>query len=78
MKLWVRSQNKEISMNVDNIFIKPNNEKTYDILTGKNGVYYYLGTYETKKRALEVLNLLEQRFEGCLGYRSPVFKMPEN
>ncbi len=58
MELWVRSQDKRILMKVDNIFLDANYDNkrisTYD------GDNTELGTYKTKKRALEVLDEIQK------------------
>ena len=57
MELWVRSQDKRILQKVDNIFLDANYENkrisTYD------GDSVELGTYETKERAIEVLDEIQ-------------------
>lgn len=65
MKIWIRSQDKENLIKVDNIqykFIKG------DLYTGVRGHHYIktyydelkiLGEYETKERALEVLDEIQ-------------------
>lgn len=59
MNLWIRSQDKRILQKVDNIFLDANYENkrisTYD------GDNIELGTYETKERALEILDEIEER-----------------
>ena len=54
MELWIRSQDRRILQKVDNIFLDANYENkrisTYD------GDNIELGTYETKERALEILD----------------------
>lgn len=54
MDLWIRSQDKRLLQKVDNIFLDANYENkrisTYD------GDNTELGTYETKERALKVLD----------------------
>lgn len=56
MDLWIRSQNKDILMKVDNLLI--DSEKnvifTHKFINNKE-VTYTLGKYKTKERALEVL-----------------------
>ena len=60
MNLWVRSQDKRILMKVDNIFLDANYDNkrisTYD------GDNTELGTYETKERALEILDEIQNIF----------------
>ena len=70
MKLWIRSQDKEKLLKCNDIAILKNmiNEeesikfKGYKIVGyfDKNTEYEKLGTYETKERALEVLDEIEK------------------
>ena len=74
----MRSQDKRILQKVDNIFLDANYENkrisTYD------GDNVELGTYKTKKRAIEVLDeiqdLLQNAYVGSLN--RIVYQMPEN
>lgn len=71
MNLWVRSQDKEKLLKCNDIAISNNaiNEresikfKGYKIVGyfDKNTEYEILGTYETKERALEVLDEIQDR-----------------
>lgn len=59
MDLWIRSQDKEKLVKCDDISISIDiNVKSYKIVGyfDKNTEYELLGTYKTKKRALEVLD----------------------
>lgn len=81
MNLWVRSQDKRILQKVDNIFLDANYENkrisTYD------GDNVELGTYETKERAIEVLNEIEKLikpitiFQNCQVDKSTIEKINE-
>lgn len=55
MELWVRSQDKRILQKVDNIFLDANYENKR-ISTYDGNCSTELGTYKTKKRAIEVLD----------------------
>lgn len=58
MELWIRSQDKEILTKIDSIhYYYDEDNNTHNI----DGVYYILGTYKTKERALEILDEI-QRF----------------
>lgn len=61
MELWIRSQSKELLMKSPELRYnrKDNNHSilAYDTL----GVYRILGTYETKERAIEVLNEIQNK-----------------
>ena len=71
MNLWVRSQDKEKLLKCNDIAISNNviNEresikfKGYKIVGyfDKNTEYEILGTYETKERAIEVLDEIQDR-----------------
>ena len=71
MEFWIRSQDKEKLLKANDIGISNNtiNEggsikfKGYKIVGyfDKNTEYELLGTYETKERALEVLDEIEER-----------------
>lgn len=82
MELWVRSQDKEHLVKVDNIRIKHEYEqkkvndnygRTTAYINGKyrkSFIYTdsaWLGEYETKERALEVLNEIQNRLNLSLG-----------
>ena len=59
MELWIRSQNKTILSKVQNIIIRENqnenNETNYAIAD-----LYTMGIYQTKERALEVLDEIQK------------------
>ena len=62
MELWIRSQDKDIILKVKSIIIDDNNNDIYtQDYIGENLVTYTLGRYETKERALEVLDEIHQR-----------------
>lgn len=67
MDIWIRSQNKDILMKVDNLLI--DSEKnvifTHKFINNKE-VTYTLGKYKTKERALEVLNEIESIYNFTL------------
>lgn len=80
MELWIRSQSKELLMKSPELRYnqKDNNHSilAYDTL----GVYRILGTYETKERALEILDeiqdLLQNAYVG--GSNRVVYQMPKD
>ena len=51
MELWVRSQDKEILLKVNELEIKTNMIIAFD-----GNKYQCLGTYKSKERALEILD----------------------
>ena len=65
MELWIRSQDKSSSVKVDNLYVSVGNYICYYVEKGKevSGTYYRpsgeLGRYETKERALEVLDEIQ-------------------
>lgn len=67
MELWIRSQDKSSIVKVDNLYVSVGNYICYYVEKGKevSGTYYRpsgeLGRYETKERALEVLDEIEER-----------------
>lgn len=61
MELWIRVPSKNGLIKIDNVFIKQNNKEMYEILTKRNVTNYHLATYETKERALEVLDEIHER-----------------
>lgn len=60
MELWIRSQDKAILIKVDNIsyinISKDNEKEIHSLCSDFKNV---LGTYKTKRRALEVLDEIE-------------------
>lgn len=84
--MWVRSQDKKTLVKVDKLIIAyDTDEKIYEI----HNVYDSLGVYKSKERALEVLDEIQRLIEDLkymeyaidknkfCGYRSNVYKMPE-
>ena len=65
MELWIRSQDKSSIVKVDNLYVSVGNYICYYVEKGKevSGTYYRpsgeLGRYETKERALEVLDEIQ-------------------
>ncbi len=91
MELWIRSQDKEALIKVDKIFYwntcpeMPNTGKHY--LGNKewvgNADYTKLGEYNTKERAIEVLDEIQEKMynlSSCNyhnGYYSRLYEMPK-
>lgn len=67
MELWIRSQDKSSIVKVDNLYVSVGNYICYYVEKGKEvpGTYYRpsgeLGRYETKERALEVLDEIQNK-----------------
>lgn len=94
MNLWVRSQDKEKLLKCNDIAISYNMSidaaidaevikfKGYKIVGyfDKNTEYEILGTYETKERAIEVLDEIEDLLQNAYvgNANRIVYQMPEN
>ena len=66
MNLWIRSQNKELLMQVKYLHINAYGEKNKDVRIysyGYEDFSYLLGTYKTKERALEILDEIQELLE---------------
>lgn len=67
MELWIRSQDKSSIVKVDNLYVSVGNYICYYVEKGKEvpDTYYRpngeLGRYETKERALEVLDEIQDK-----------------
>lgn len=60
--MWIRSQDKERLLNIEDLFIKEKDEKgMYKIVVYAKG---FIGSYSTKEKALKVLDMIEQ-FINC-------------
>lgn len=96
MELWIRSQDKEVLLNIkgiqyQNYKLVENETVEANILIGLYNYYdnEILGEYETKERALEVLDEIKRLITDlqCLNYgikndefcsyRPNVYEMPE-
>ncbi len=82
MNLWIRSQNKTILAKVNKIEIKKDHDK-YAIVSERfidddyrEDVYVCLGKYKERKRALEVLDEIQDFLWN--DYRNEVYEMPED
>ena len=66
MDLWIRSQDRESLVKVDNLYVSVGNYICYYVEKGKEvpNTYYRpsgeLGRYATKERALEVLDEIQE------------------
>ena len=62
--MWLRSQNKEMLINANNIRII-SDSRSYDIICDfYDGEYYYLGEYSTKEKALKVMDMIQNAITG--------------
>lgn len=67
--MWIRSQNKSILINANNITIRPIKPHAIISYFGKDELDFYLfGEYESKERALEVLDMIESQLRISTGY----------
>lgn len=83
MELWIRSQDKENLIQPTRLFIAFDK----NIATWDGNIMIDLGNYETKERALEVLDEIQKTIEThILGqvttewdawYKSTVYEMPK-
>ena len=77
MELWVRSQDKEVLMNINHLYLSDNSIVGYCQSTFTSPI---LGKYKTKKRAIEILDeiqdLLQNAYVGSLN--RIVYQIPEN
>lgn len=73
MELWVRSQNKEQLANITGLIFVDNEIRGF---TNQKD-YYELGRYETKERALEVLDEIQSKIKSLL-YLKPRSKLSLN
>lgn len=82
MELWIRSQDKDILMEIKELRYN-NKDKDHSILAyDSKGVYRILGIYKTKERALEVLDELQRLLMFEWDYKDKfsmcrVYLMPE-
>ena len=92
MKLWIRSQDKEDLIKVDNLGLayrgkynfmdKIGDIDNYCICQFVDDYHVKLETYETKERAIEVLDEIQMRINAIANmddenYIEIVYKMPE-
>ena len=86
MNLWIRSQDKESLVKVDNLYISVGNYICYYVEKGKEvpNTYYRpsgeLGRYETKERALEVLDEIQEYIQhDCIDrdFVATIYEMPK-
>ena len=89
MSIWVRSQDKEFLMKVDNINLglDVDTDEPTRIFTFVDGTVtsFTLGTYKSKERAIEVLDEIEESIRNYELYKSwcsltsdeIIYQMPE-
>ena len=83
MELWIRSQDKEILVKVNNLSLALNKDETCEIINSfEDHQCWELGTYTTKERALEVLDEIQNILETEWDFKDKfsmcrVYEMPE-
>lgn len=81
MNLWIRSQDKESLLKIENISIDNENWVLGNLISDDNKCicdYWKLGHYETKERALEVLDEIQNKINLiCIGnnFGSPMIDL---
>lgn len=90
--MYIRSQNRKLLIPIDNLVI--NVSKIDEIIASntniknKDNEYYMLGTYESKNRAIDILNEIQKALEityfdkigfaSCLpNYKNGIYNMPK-
>lgn len=90
MNLWIRSQDKMILVKINDININYQNNKqiiaNYIAINKEADFYIILGTYKTKKRAIEVLDEIQEKIINICKFQlvnenyecdNCVYEMPE-
>ena len=70
--MLIRSQNKEVLVNVDNLAGMELEEAmaTPVIVCCNSGCAYVLGKYSSRERAKKVLDMLQEAYTGCVAINS--------
>lgn len=89
MELWIRSQDGEILVKVNNLSLVHDTD-TWEIINSyADHQYWELGTYKTKERALEILDEIQRLItdlqymsyavdsSSFYSYRPNVYEMPK-
>ena len=76
MDLWIRSQDREVLMNVNHLYLSSNSIIGYCQSTFTSPI---LGQYKTKERALEVLDEIDKLMSDAVnnGLKVARYKMPK-
>ena len=61
MGIWIRTQNRHGLVKVDNVALDDSALLRGRLISHLDKVYVELGEYETRKRALEVLDMIQTR-----------------
>ena len=76
MDLWIKSQDREQLLKVDNILATPRMETSGEWLIMFHNIV--LGAYLTKKRALEVLDEIQSKMKTLLCLKPNLLLRPED
>lgn len=86
--MWVRSQNKEVLINANNIRIGRGANFYNIVCIFYDGDYHHLGAYSTEEKALKVMDMIEEeiiKYEAMITVdsvsfydRKVVFQMPSD
>lgn len=70
--MLIRSQSKEVLVNVDNLAGMELNEamETPVIVCCNSGCAYVLGKYSSRERAKKVLDMIQEAYTGCIAINS--------
>lgn len=63
MELWIRSQDKRVLQKVNNLYLNSNYSDKEVFTWDSDECQTRLGIYESKERALEVLDEIQRRIE---------------
>lgn len=73
--MWVRSQDRKLLIDVDNIYVGMGFGDKVEIYKIGEHFNYHLGWYSDEKKALKVLDAIEDSLESPYNY---VFQMPQD
>ena len=59
--MWIRTQDRKVLINVDNMYINQKDDKYSVIADYCNDNWFALGTYSSEERAIEVLDEIQKR-----------------
>ena len=66
MELWIRTQDRERLFKADHLFI---NKRNHICIDNGTDTYWVLGRYKTKKRALEILDEIQNKIKTLLYFK---------
>ena len=76
MGIWIRSQNKELLMNLEYFEIQePNYEEVKAVIFSSG---YILARYSTREKALKVLDMIQREINNEYIRDYMVFQMPDD